>query len=218
MTMDQAIEVAKEGNFHLVITDSIHIVGKHGSIILSQNPPPAHRVKENRTVYVTVTKHIPDMVDISDLPNLYGENYDRKIKELKIGYELESTIVGSIYDKGPERHIMQVIFNGDTIINKTQRERNIMIPRGSELQFVVSKSTGGRVSLPDLRCQTYDAAKFLLSSYSLTLGESEADATVEDFGSAYVYRQEPAYEPGKNVTMGSTIVLYLTQDRPSDCP
>lgn len=213
-----AERLASENNFNLVVEDSIYIVGKHGSIILNQNPQPGFNAKAGRKVYVTVTKHNADMIDISSLPVLYGENYERKKKELSVGYELNSKVVGSIYDIGPEGHIMMVIFENDTIIQRRKRVRNLEIPKGATLKFVLSKTTGGRIEIPNLICQTYDAAKFLLNGYKLKAGEANADATVEDYAEAYVYRQEPAYESGKKVEMGTAFTLYLTSDKPESCP
>ncbi len=36
-------------------------------------------------------------------------------------------------------------------------------------------------------------------------------------GSAYVYKQEPAFESNKAIRKGTTISLYLTSSRPADC-
>lgn len=217
MQWSDAQKIANENKFELVVIDSIHIVGKHGSIVLNQNPESGFHVKEGRKVYVTVTKHNADMVDIKVLPVLYGKNYDRKKRELEIGYQINSTVVGSKYDIGPEGHIMMVMYDRDTIITKRKRVKNLEIPRGGTLKFVLSKKSGGLVEIPDLVCQSFDAAKFLLSGYKLKTGEAQADATVENFADAIVYKQEPAYSPGKKVSMGSTFTLYLTQDPPTDC-
>ncbi len=217
LQLTDARRVAQENNFQLIVTDSVHIVGKHGSIILNQNPEAAFEVKEGRKVYVTVTKHAAEMVDIKSLPVLYGKNYERKKRELAIGHEIKSVVVGSVYDIGPEGHIMQVIFENDTIITRKKRVRNLEIPRGGTLKFILSKQSGGRVEIPDLVCQSYQAAKFLLSGYKLRAGEANADATVEDFDEAYVYKQLPAFNEGERVPMGTEFILFLTQDMPAEC-
>lgn len=217
MTWSAAQRLASENKFELIVMDSIHIVGKHGSMVLNQNPEPGFHVKEGRKIYVTVTKHNADMISIKSLPVLYGKNYERKKKELAVGYEINSIIVGSKYDIGPEGHIMMVIFKNDTIITRRKRVKNLEIPRGGSLKFVISKQSGGLVEIPDLVCQSYDAAKFLLSGYKLKAGEANADATVEDFSEAIVYKQSPMYSPGAKVAMGTEFTLFLTQDPPSNC-
>ena len=217
LNIHEAKKIAAENNFEIVITDSVHIVGKHGSVILNQNPESGFFAKEGRKVYVTTTKHNPEMVNIKALPVLYGKNYDRKKKELSIGHQINSTVVGSVYDIGPENHIMMVIYETDTIITRKKRIRNLEIPRGGTLKFVLSKRSGGRVQIPDLVCQTYDAAKFLLNGYKLNAGDANADATVENFSEAYVYKQIPEFSPGKKIAMGTSFTLYLTQELPASC-
>ena len=217
MQWKEAQRIAAENKFELVVIDSVHIVGKHGSIVLNQNPEAGFQVKEGRKIYVTVTKHEADMVSIKSLPVLYGKNYKRKKKELSIGHEINSVIVGSVYDIGPEGHIMKVIHDNDTIITRRKRVQNREIPRGGTLKFIVSKQSGGLVEIPDLVCQSYDAAKFLLSGYKLKAGESNADATVEDFATAIVYKQVPEYTEGAKIQMGTSFTLYLTQDPPESC-
>lgn len=217
MDLDEARQLAAENNFELLVKDSVHIIGKPGSQVLSQNPESGFEVKEGRKVYVTVTKHSADMVDINALPVLYGKNYERKKRELQIGHQIETKVVGKKYDIGPEGHIMMVIYGSDTIITKNKRVRNLEIPRGGTLNFVLSKQSGGQIEIPDLVCQSYEAAKFLLTGYKLKVGPANADATVDNFSQAYVYKQEPAYSPGKKVAMGTSFTLYLTQDEPAGC-
>jgi hypothetical protein len=157
------------------------------------------------------------MVDIKTLPVLYGKNFERKKKQLKIGYELESQMVAQQYDPGPVGHIMKVIYQGDTIITKRKREKNLLIPKGGTLQFILSKKSGGNVPVPDLKCMTYGAAKFLLASLRLEAGAASADASVDDFETAYIIRQEPEYDIDKKVVMGTVFNLYLSQEKPDNC-
>ena len=217
MHLAEAQRLASENKFDLIVSDSVHIVGKHGSMVLNQNPEPGFQVKEGRKIYVTVTKHNADMINLKSLPVLYGKNYKRKQKELSVGYEINSAIVGSMYDIGPEGHIMMVIFENDTIITRRKRVKNLEIPRGGSLKFIISKHSGGLVEIPDLVCQSYDAAKFLLSGYKLKTGEANADASVEDYSEAMVYKQSPAYSSGAKIAMGTKFTLYLTQETPADC-
>ncbi len=217
LSISEAQQLATENKFELIVVDSVHIVGKHGSLVLNQNPETGFYAKEGRKVYVTVTKHNPELVSIKSLPVLYGKNYDRKKRELLIGHKINSKVVGSMYDIGPEGHIMMVIYDNDTIITRKKRVQNLDIPKGGSLKFILSKRSGGFVEIPDLTCQTYDAAKFLLNSFKLNAGKANADATVEDFSEAYVTKQIPEYVSGEKVRIGTEFTLFLTQDLPPDC-
>ena len=81
MHVEKAIIDAEKHKFKIIIDDSTHIVGKPGGIIIDQNPKSHSKVKENRKIYVTVTKYNPDKLNIEDLPSLYGRNYDSKKRE-----------------------------------------------------------------------------------------------------------------------------------------
>ena len=134
-----------------------------------------------------------------------------------MGYKIESKIVGEKYDPGPPGHILEVIYKGDTIVTRRNRVKDLSIPKGEALGYIISKNTGGRVEVPNLVCETYATAKFILSSYKLKLGGADADGTVTDFDNAYVWRQEPAYAADKRVAMNSEIKIFLTQAKPPQC-
>lgn len=218
ISISDAQKLAKEHSFEIFVADSIHIIGKEGGIILGQNPLPGSKVKEHRKVYVTTSKHNPDMVTFYSLPELYGKNYSRKKKELNQGYALQTEIVGRKFDKGPENHILSVIYKGDTIVDRSGRGRDREFPKGGTLQFIVSSKSGGKINVPDLHCLTYAEAKFLIESYNLKIGAAEADASVNDFDGAFIWKQLPAYEEGFKVPLESEIQVYLTAEKPADCP
>ncbi len=218
LTLDDAEELAKENDYQLIVTDSVFLVGKPGNQILNQNPASGSYVKSNRKVYLTVTKQQPDMINFNNISTLYGENYERKKRELADGYEIKSKVVGQVYDAGPAGHIMKVIYERDTIVTRTYRAKDVMIPKGGTLKFIISKNSGGQVSIPNLTCMTYAEAKFLLNSYKLNVGSAEADGDVEDFNSAYVSKQDPAFALNKKVEMGTAFTLYIQSTKPSSCP
>lgn len=212
-----AREDAEDRTFKIVVTDSVFIVGKPGNIILSQNPNPNVYVKENRTIYVTVTKSRAEKVRVKDLPRLYGEKFSLKAKELKIGYKIESEVIGKAYDPGPEDHILAVLYYGDTIVTSTHRKGNVEIEKGSKLQFILSKQTGGLVSIPNLRCRRFAEAKFLLSSFGLYIHISEESEDVPDLNQAFVKFQQPLYDPAGKIRMGDTIQVTLSPTIPVNC-
>ena len=58
-------------NFHYKVVDSLYEVEKEPGTILDQDPAPNSKVKENRTIYLTVNAtqppdvKMPDLVDVS---------------------------------------------------------------------------------------------------------------------------------------------------------
>src|SRR5689334_14026925 len=59
---EEAIKDARHKKFRMSIQDSLHILGKPGGEIVKQNPDPGSLVKQNRMIYVTITKRNPDQI------------------------------------------------------------------------------------------------------------------------------------------------------------
>ncbi len=214
--IQEARQDAKKNSFQIVVIDSAFIVGKDGGIIIDQNPPGESRVKQKRKIYVTVTKYLADQIPLRRLPIMYGKSFERKRRELKQGFEINAKIIGRKFDSGAPDHILEVVYDGETIVNADRRKDNTLIDKGGTLEMIVSKPTGASLSMPDLACKTIDEAVFLVRSLQLVVGEKNADETVLDEGSAFVWRQYP--DPSSRVYTGDTVTLYLTREEPLDCP
>ena len=216
MDFDKAEEQGDDQTFELVISDSIHIVGRPGGEVVSQNPSAYAKVKENRKVYVTITKYNADVLKTGSLGVMYGQDYESKKNELT-HLNIESEIKGYEYDPGEPDHILEVWYEGRPIITGSGRKDEVEIKKGSTLQFVLSKRQGGLVEIPNLQCGTYGAAKFILESSNLKLGEVIDEGPIQDRNSAYVVLQEPAYVPGQMINMGETMVLTIAQAKSENC-
>ncbi len=195
------------------MSDSIYEVGRAPGVILSQDPKPQSRVKEGRTIYFIVTKNNPDIIK---LPALIGnddyEIYSRKISRLG----LKPRIVARVPDPAEPNTILEVIYRGDTITRQV-RTGGFSMEKGGALDFVVSEAVTLTVSIPDCECQTLDAAKFLIQTSELSVGQIIPDATVTDPDNAYVQRQRPKYGPNETMRKGEQVDLWITQERPVFC-
>lgn len=215
MKLEDAGKKAATETFEIIPNDSIFVVSKPGGIILSQNPEPGAIVKEGRKVYVTLTKHNADQIKVQRLPLMYGKDFERKKKELKLGFEIESEIVGYRFDPGPPNYILAVLYQQDTIISARGRDNEYEIPKGATLGFVLSKETGASLNVPDLICMGKEEAGFLLSALKLHIEfYDEAENSGENL---YVVRQEPRYDPQANIIMGDTVRIWLSPYKLVDC-
>lgn len=215
---EDAYKDGKSKKLELVIEDSLYVVGKEGGIILSQNPEPGAKVKKNRRIYTTITKSVADLVDFELLPEMYGHEINAIKKLLKQRFAIESEVVHAVFDQGPPNMIMAVIFEGDTLISAKKRIAEGGIPKGSTLQFVISKDLSEAVALPDLECKTLSEAEFVIQANQLRIGTLHLDDNVTDRYNAFVYRQAPLFKPGIIMEKGDTISLWITQAKPARCP
>jgi len=214
--LETSQEKAKKHNFNLVLSDSVFIVGEPGGKIINQNPQPGSKVKRKRSVYLTVTKAKADEIPASRLPVLYGKSYERKSRELKNGFEIFTRIADYKYDPGPENYILAVIYRGDTIVSEKIKEEQMMIERGSTLDFILSKSSGGAIDMPNMVCKSFEEAVFLARTLNIKLVD-ESEYVGPDKGSSFIYRQLPEFSPEAKILIGDTLMVFLQFEKPPFC-
>jgi eukaryotic-like serine/threonine-protein kinase len=211
---EEAVEEAERKGFTIVVSDSIYKAGKMPHIVLDQNPKAQAQVKEDRTIYLTITKAGAELVP---LPDIAGGNDDFEQYQRKLAlYDINAEIIGRRFDPVLEPNtIVAVIFDGDTITNKLRY--GVKVPKGETVNFIVSERENPNVEIPDLVCKRLDAAKFLISNYNLNIGTIVRDASVVAEDKAYVWKQEPMYQAGQTMRIGEQITLYVTQKLPAGC-
>lgn len=207
---------AEDESFEIIVSDSVFIVGKGGGIITDQNPKPGSLVKENRKIYVTVTKYLKESIKVGDLPVLYGNAFEQKKTELKYR-DIDCVIKDYIYDPGEPNHILEVYYKGQLIISKDGKLDDIVIEKGSTLECVVSQREGGEVTVPDLVCLDVEEARFLLATSKLEIGDIIKKGSDEPDATWYIVSQSPAYDGITNIQMGTKIAITVSTTKPDDC-
>jgi len=216
---DEAYDDAKSKSFELVVNDSIHIVGKAGGLVWSQNPPAGSEVKENRKIYVDVTKYTADKIDYLSLGILYGQEYDRISNSLK-SRKIKTNIKAYKPDNSEPDHILEVYYKGQLIDGKNVAEsskRKIKIDKGDELEFVLSKRGGFEIPVPDVTCRTLSQARAFLQFSKLKVGKINQQGAITDAENAYVIQQFPNTNSTSTVLTGSTFDLTIQQEKPKNC-
>lgn len=212
LPLDEAKKKAREQSFTIAVIDSTFGPDYLPYEIYQQDPDPMSRVKENRTIYVSVYHR--SARDVT-LPNLVGnydfEQYKKKLKRKRI----DAVIKERIYDGIQEENTILHFFYNDQKITQNEVNKGFKVPEGSVLEFVVTERQTGFVPLPNLVCKQYNAASFLISSNQLNIGNIIGDVANQD--NAYVWKQEPAYRAGQMIQMGRQIDIYLTDTRPAGC-
>ena len=216
MDVVDAHKLAKKKSFNMVISDSTFIVGKPGGLVLLQNPKAGAEVKEGRKVYVTITKFDPDKIKVSELPVLYGNDFNQKMAELSYR-GIKCKIRSKKYDPGDPNHILEVYYKDQLIISNSVLKSDAKINKGDVLEFVVSDKGGGEIIIPKLVCLTLEEAEFLLSSQNLSIGEITEKGAITDKNAAYIWVQEPAFDDVSKISMGSSINVTIAQSKPGSC-
>lgn len=212
-TFREAERKAENNGFRVAVSDSVYRVGVPMGMVVQQSPTPGSRVKENRTIYLTVTKNNPDVVKLPDLSGT--DDYDQYAKKLS-RLDLRPRILARVSNEKLEPNtILEVVVKGDTITEKLRKD--FYVDKGSVIDLIVSQKELTTVGVPDLVCHTFDEAKFLISANSLAVGSVIAGADVTDRETAWVWRQSPRFDPNSIIKVGQQMDLYLVQARPKGC-
>jgi UDP-N-acetylmuramate--alanine ligase len=211
MQIDEAQRKARNRSFSVMVLDSIFEPEKIPGTVFQQDPKPSSRVKQNRTIYFSIYSKTPPEIELPTLVGSYDlEQYAKKLRVLK----LKAVVKERVFDSVQEENTIQYFFYGDRKITDNDLRKGVSVPQGSTLEFVVTQRHTGMVAVPNLVCQQYKAAHFLITSMNLSIGAVYGEV-LDD---AYVWKQEPEYVDGQMIRIGEQINIYLTNTKPQGCP
>lgn len=200
LKFDEIDEMLGEQKLKYKITDSSYVSGMPALAIIAQNPKPSSKVKENRTIYLTVNAKYPPKIT---MPNLR----DASLKFARSILETNGLRLGKlIYKPGQGRNVVlsqeikgQLIKPGEKIF------------KNSEIDLILSSGYGSSLrSVPNLFNLVLSEAEFILPSYNINLGKVSYDESVTNESLAKIYQQSP--KAGQQISIGEFIDIYLTQD------
>ncbi|MEN8118742.1 MAG: PASTA domain-containing protein [Bacteroidota bacterium] len=199
-------QVAKEAdkkNLKFKIIDSVfNAPGKKGTVI-AQTPPANFKVKEGRTILLTVKTFNPQRIPMPDFTGVSLiqakadiETYGLKIGKLKYIPDIATN------------NVLEQMFRGKPITPGTFIEKNSII------DLVLGLGKSNKITIvPDLKGLTFDVATQNTADHSLNIGILIYDQTVEssqDSTNAIIWKQSP--EKNTQITIGSPIDIWLTLD------
>jgi len=208
MSINEATQNADDNSFNLIVNDSTHIVGKPGGIILNQNPKGGSYIKENRKIYVTITKYQPDLIDIADLPRMYGENYEMKSRELN-SRQLKTRIKSTKYDPIGSFTILEVWYDGQKIVDQRGKREGIKIEKGAYLDLVVSQPDGGSHVIPQLVGKTLPEATMVAEAYQFRIGDVVDSNNDSEGARKVIIDQYPTHDGISTLTTGEKINVVI---------
>lgn len=206
MTFDQVKSVLSDNNLEWEIMDSVFDMNKPPLSIVDQNPKPGSKVKQGRTIYLTINA---TSAPSTEIPDLIGRS---SYKYAKMQLESYGLKVGEPVYR-PDPHLNAVIgmeANGKPVTRKTK------LTKGTVVTLILGDGLGNsRIPVPYLIGLRYDEAEFKLKGYSLNVGAAVVDDGVTDTSGAVVYKQVPAYGEG-SIRIGEPIDLFLSRELPGD--
>ncbi|CAN5219149.1 hypothetical protein BH09BAC6_BH09BAC6_12130 [soil metagenome] len=181
MKTKEAIALLEKQGFDVYIQDSVFTDTASRGIVLKQLPDPNATVKVNRTVFITVNRYVPPMLE---MPKLEGQNLSFAIRMLERNHlKLGDTTFRPDFMQGS---VLEQLYNGNRIPEKAK------IQWGSRIDLVIGGGLEDKqMAVPSLDGMTYSEAKALLDENGISLGAVIADGAISDTASAYVIKQRP---------------------------
>ncbi len=186
----------------LVVVDSLYSEDFPRGTVADQDPKPGSSVKRGRKIYITVNALLPKQVVVPDVKNL-------SIRQAKAVLESVGLKLGGLeYQPDIAKNaVLQQKINGRVV------KKGTLAFSGTVVDLVLGDGLSNtRVLIPYLIHYTLQEAMDRLSLSSLNLATFKIDDPFTDSTKVRVYKQVPAFSETNLVPMGTSIILYLTED------
>jgi eukaryotic-like serine/threonine-protein kinase len=205
LTVGEAEMVTNARKLRYKIVDSVFISHEARGTVIDQNPIPNFRVKENRTIFLTINAMNPERVPVPDVTGV-------SLRQARAMLESNGLEVG------------RLVYVPDIALNNTLRQQYMgkdikpgeMVIRGESIDLVLGEGLSNRTTaVPDLLSMGMERAKNQILESSLNIGAVIYDNTIktsQDSLNAFVWRQRPEYSDDLQIRLGSTIDLWLSID------
>jgi len=208
MDIEAATRTLKTSGLDVSVEDSAYRDNLPKLSIVWQSPDAGDEVKKGRTVYLTINRAIPPMIE---LPNLIGLQFKFAQSSLE-GYGLK---MGDTSYK-PDFARNTVL---DMLVGGQSAKAGAKIPMGTEVSLVLGEGIAEtQIQVPDLFGMRLSDARVVLEANGLAMGSVVPDADVTDTSAGFIYRQNPTPTSGDGIInvihSGQTIDVYVSRQLP----
>lgn len=185
-----------------VIVDSLYTDELPKGTVAEQEPVPGYLVKRGRKVYLTVNAVLPKQVTVPNVRNL-------SLRQAKAVLESVGLKLGELQYRPDiaKNAVLDQLVNGESI------DEGQMTVMGTVVDLVLGDGLSNtRVPIPYLLYYRLDEATDRLNLSSLNLATFKIDTPVVDSNLVRVYKQIPAFDEKDLVPLGTSFILYLTDD------
>jgi len=192
-TLAEATTLLEQKKFRVSVQDSVYIDSLPPLTVIKQSPESEEVVKTNRTIYLTINRATPPLID---MPDLRGFSY----RSAQMFLESLGLKTGNIsYTPDIARNaVKDQLLNGKTI------EPGAKVPMSTAIDLVLGNGLGDtQLAVPDLIGLTVSQAREYLSGDEINIGVILTEGTVADTANAYIVKQNP--EPITVMPTGVTV-------------
>lgn len=177
----EATKILEGKGFKVEVQDSLYIDSIPPFAVIKQSPESDMLVKSNRTVYLTVNRSQPPLVEMPNMVGFSFRNAEMYLKQLGLRLGDTTRIPDIARDAVKEQ-----VYKGQQIKGGTK------IFMGSTISFVLGGGLGEEeFKVPSLTGLSFREAMILLRGVNLDVSGMVVDPDVKDTSTAYVYKQMP---------------------------
>lgn len=206
LTQDEARQTANQYKLEVEIVDSLYVNDAAPGAIVDQLPKAGSRVKEDRTIFLTINSTQPEQVTLPKLTDI-------SFRQARVLIENAGLNMGHISYRPSEYNDLVLEVQKDSIEMAVGQK----LPKGATIDLVVGREQGNQVTnLPNLIGLTIPEARETLTDARLNTGVVIYDASVlspQDSTEAKVWRQQPNPKVTGTANLGSSVDLWVTVDQ-----
>ncbi len=205
LTLEEVDVVANSKKIRYNVTDSVFYKELPRGTVVKQNPRQGSKVKENRTIYVSMNAMNPERIA---MPTVTGVS----LRQARAILETYGLNLGKISYK-PDIAVNNVL---QQKLDGTDIESGSMVIKGSVIDLVLGRGLSDQTTVvPDLVGADVYSAKGVLADRFLNYGAIVYDnsvATALDTIFAFVWKQNPPVIEEVRLQLGSNVDLWVTVD------
>lgn len=194
---------AKQNNLKVEVIDSVYTESVGPGEVVEQQPSPGFKVKDNRTIFLTINSTNKEMVVLPKLTEI-------SFRQAQVLVESYGFLLGKIsYQPSEYNNLVLKVEQDSTEI----KEGNLLI-KGSRIDFIIGRDPQNeQTPLPNLKGLKIDQAKEILNNAMLNFGVLIYDETIQsadDTLNATIWQQRPETETSSSVELGTSVDLWVT--------
>jgi beta-lactam-binding protein with PASTA domain len=180
-SLTEAESILKQKGFTVSVQDSVYIDTLPPLAVVKQSPESEDVVKTHRTVYLTINRATPPLIDMPDLRGFSFRSAQMFLQSL--GLKVGDT---SYTPDIARNAVKNQLYNGNKI------EPGTKIPMSASIDLVLGNGLGDtQLSVPDLIGLTIAQAREYLSGDNIGIGVILTTSPVSDTANAYIVKQNP---------------------------
>ncbi len=198
LSVDEMRNILDDRNLRYEVTDCTFVAGAQPLTVIEQYPRANAKVKEDRKIYLKVTKRVAPMVAMPSLVDMIDRSAIRMLESMGL-QEGDRTYVPDV----AKNSVLRQLYNGKEIAAGTP------IPKGSKIDLEIGDGLGNTMfDIPNVVGLALDEAEAAIRGSNLKIGTKiSVDDPEKEVGT--VVRQRPEARPGERIRVGETMDLWV---------